>query len=183
MAPRSTYTKEFKTMVAERAIEIGNWRQAWIEHGVDEINVRRWVKDLNRSSDATINNPIARTPRGPRSIARTPRGPRFPDIETQVCNFIDRMRSNEDGFTFTRAIICNEALRISREIGITQFTASQGWYQKFMHRMGYTAQQLSRREPLDNQPRSPAENSDPAGFDHGQVEGTSSPDGNQPTSP
>ena len=119
-------------MVAERGIELGNWRQAGIEHNVDEKNVRRWVKELNRSSDATINRSIARTPRGPRSIARTPRGPRFPDIETQVCNFIDRMRSNEDGFTFTRAIICNEALRISREIGITRFTASHGWYQKFM---------------------------------------------------
>ena len=48
MAPRTTYTKEFKTMVAERGIELGNLRQAGIEHNVDEKNVRRWVKDLNR---------------------------------------------------------------------------------------------------------------------------------------
>ena len=123
MAPRSTYTKEFKTLVAERALEIGNWRQAGLEYGVDEANVRRWIKLLNRSSDATINNPIARTPRVPRSTARTPRvprsivrtpraRPRFPAIDTQVLDFIHRMRSNEDGFIFTRAIICSEALRI-----------------------------------------------------------------------
>ena len=43
--------------------------------------------------------------------------------------------------------------------------------------MGFTAEQLSRRDPLDNQPRSPAENPDQAGFDHGQVEA------NQPPSP
>ena len=87
MAPRTTYTNEFKTMVAKRAIELGNYRQAGNEHNVNEKNVRRWVKELNRTSDATINRPIA----------RTPRGPRFPDIEAQVCNFIDRIRSNEDG--------------------------------------------------------------------------------------
>ena len=141
MAPRTTYTNEFKTMVAKQAIELGNWTQAGNEHNVNEKNVRRWVKQLNRTSDATINRPIA----------RTPRGPRFPDIEAQVCNFIDRMRSNEDGFTFTRAIICNEARQISREMfGISQFTASHGWYQKFMHRMGYTAQQLTPPTPYFN---------------------------------
>ena len=84
MAPRINYSLEFKTKVAERALAIGNWRQAGLEYGVDEANVRRWIKLLNRSSDATINNPIARTPRGPRSIVRTPRGPRFPDIDTSL---------------------------------------------------------------------------------------------------
>ena len=43
MAPRTTYTNEFKTMVAKRAIEIGNYRQAGNEHNVNEKNVRRWV--------------------------------------------------------------------------------------------------------------------------------------------
>ena len=143
MAPRSNYSLEFKTKVAERALAIGNWRQAGLEYGVDEANVRRWIKLLNRSSEATLNNPIARprrvprstarTPRVPRSTVRTPRArPRFPAIDTQVLDFIHRMRSNEDAFTFTRAIICEEALRISREIGITEFTGSHGWYQKFM---------------------------------------------------
>ena len=76
-------------MVAKRGIDIG-YRRAGNEYNVNEKNVRRWVKELNRSSDATINNPIA----------RTPRGPRFPDIEAQVSNFIDEKRSNEDGFIY-----------------------------------------------------------------------------------
>ena len=148
MAPTSTrgrtnYTNEFKTMVAKRGKEIG-YRPAANEYNVNEKNVRRWAKELNSTSDATINRPIARTP--------THR-PRFPNIEAQVSNFIDEKRSNEDGFTFSRAIICNEARRIARErFGLSQFTASHGWYQRFMHRMGYTTQQLNRWEPLGNQP-------------------------------
>ena len=74
MAPRSTYTKEFKTLVAERALEIGNWSQAGQEHGVDEACVRRWIKLLNRPSEATPNNPIVARRR--RTTARTTRVPR-----------------------------------------------------------------------------------------------------------
>ena len=170
MAPtstRTTYTDEFKIKVAKRGKEIG-YRPAGKEYNVNEKNVRRWAKALNSISDAPINRPIARTPR---------HRPMFPDIEAQVSNFIDENRNNDDGFTFSRTIICNEARRIAREMfGLSVFTASHGWYQRFMHRMGYTIQELNRREPLGNQPRSPAENSDPAGFDHGQVEGTPSPD-------
>ena len=70
MAPRTNYPLAFKTKVAEHALAIGNWRQAGLEHGVDEANVRRWIKLLNRSSEATLNNPIARARRVPRSTAR-----------------------------------------------------------------------------------------------------------------
>ena len=108
MAPISNYSLEFKTKVAEYALAIGNWKQAGLEHGVDEANVRRWIKLLNRSSEATLNNPIARARRVPRSTARTPRVPRstvrtprararYPAIDTQVLEFINRKRS-EDGF-------------------------------------------------------------------------------------
>ena len=96
MAPRTNYPLAFKTKVAEYALAIGNWRQAGLEHGVDEANVRRWIKLLNRSSEATLNNQMARARRVPRSTARTPRvprstpraRPRFPAIDTKVVDFI-----------------------------------------------------------------------------------------------
>ena len=181
MAPRTNYALAFKTKVVEYALAIGNWTQAGLEHGVDEACVRRWIKLLNRSSEATLNNPIiARRRRVPRSTARTTRVPRstvrspraramYPAIDTQVLEFINRKRS-EDGFKFTRAKICAEAKRISSVNGITDFKASLGWYQKFMRRNGFTTKQLNRRVPIDNQPRTPAENQDQAGLDHVQVE-------------
>ena len=143
MAPRKNCDLAFRTKVAERALEIGNWSQAGQEHGVDEACVRRWIKLLNRSSEATLNNPIARRRRVSRSTARTTRVPRstvrslrararYPAIDTQVLEFINRKRS-EDGFKFTRAKIIAEAKRISSVNGITDFKASLGWYQKFMH--------------------------------------------------
>ena len=93
MAPRKNYDLAFRTKVAERALEIGNWSQAGQEHGVDEACVRRWIKLLNRPSEATLNNPIvarrrrttARTTRVPRSTVRSTRArAMYPAIDTQV---------------------------------------------------------------------------------------------------
>ena len=186
MAPtttRTSYTNEFKIKVAKRGKEIG-YRPAGKEYNVSDKNVRRWAKELNIISDAPMNRRIARTPRY-RAM--------FPDLEAEVSAFINEKRNNDDGFPFSRANICNEALRIARErFGLSEFIASPGWYQRFMRRMGYTIQELNSREPLGNQPTSPAdqdsitatENSDPAAFEHGQVSPPAmEPLGNQPTSP
>ena len=94
MAPRTTYTNEFKTMVAKRGIEIG-YRPAAKEYNVNEKNVRRWAEELNSISDAPINRPIARTPM---------HRPMFPDLEAEVSDFIDEKRNDDDGFTFSRTI-------------------------------------------------------------------------------
>ena len=151
MAPtttRTSYTNEFKIKVAKRGKEIG-YRPAGREYNVTEQNVRRWVKELNIISDAPMNRRIARTPRY-RAM--------FPDLEAEVSAFINEKRNNDDGFPFSRANICNEALRIARErFGLSEFIASAGWYQRFMRRMGYTIQELNSREPLGNQPTSPAD--------------------------
>ena len=178
MAPRKNYDLAFRTKVAERALEIGNWSQAGQEHGVDEACVRRWIKLLNRSSEATLNNPIvarrrrttARTTRVPRSTVRSTRArAMYPALDTEVLEFINRKRS-EDGFKFTRAKIIAEAKRISSVNGITDFKASLGWYKKFMRQNGFTTKELNRRVPIVNQPRTSAENQDQAGLDHVQVE-------------
>ena len=160
-------------MVAERALKIGNWSEAGREHGIHEKTVRRWIQLLNRPSEATLNNPIVARRR--RTTARTTRVTRstdsstraramYPAVDTEVLEFINRKRI-EDGFQFTRAKIRAEAKRISRVNGMTDFKASIGWYQKFMRRNGLTTEELNRRVPIANQPRTPPENQDQAGLD------------------
>ena len=57
------------------------------------------------------------------------------------------------------SLICQEALRVARQLGIseTDFSASAGWYNKFMRRKGYTLRALNSRERLHDQPTPPAD--------------------------
>ena len=65
-------------------------------------------------------------------------GAKFPQIETQVCTFIDQTRN--DGHGVSRSLIRLEALRVARQLGIseTDFKASPGWCTRFMNRNGYS---------------------------------------------
>ena len=45
-------------MVAEKALELGNWSKAAREHGIHERTVRRWIQSSDCPSEATLNNPI-----------------------------------------------------------------------------------------------------------------------------
>ena len=166
MAPRRNFDLAFRTMVAEHALEVGNWSEAGRVHGIHERTVRRWIQLLDRPSEATLNNPIVA--RRSRTTARRTRVTRstdsstraramYPAVDTEVLEFINRKKI-EDGFQFTREKIRAEAKRISRVNGMTDFKASIGWYQKFMRRNGFTTEELNRRVPIANQPRTPAEN-------------------------
>ena len=122
MAPttsRMSYTNEYKMEVAKRGKEIG-YQPAGIESDIPEGNVRRWAKELNIISHAPMNRRIARTPRN---------RARFPELETEVCAFIHEKRNDDDGFRFSMTNICQEALRVARELGIseTEFSASARW--------------------------------------------------------
>ena len=44
MAPRRNFDLAFRTMVAEKALELGNWSKAAREHGIHEKTVRRWIQ-------------------------------------------------------------------------------------------------------------------------------------------
>ena len=172
MAPTTTrmsFTNEYKMKIVEIAIQIG-YRPAGKQFGISEANVRRWHREMKAISHAPKN----------RCITKARNGAKFPQIETEVCAFIHEKR-NDDGFRFSRTNICQEALRVAGELlGLseTEFIASAGWDNKFMHRKGYTIRELNSREHLCNQPTSPAdqdsitatENPDtsPAATEHGQ---------------
>ena len=98
MAPttsRMSYTNEHKMEVVKRGLEIG-YRPAGKEYGIPEGNVRHWAKELNAISHAPMN----------RRIARARNGTRFPEIETEVCAFIQEKRNGDDGFRFSMSHIC-----------------------------------------------------------------------------
>ena len=129
MAPRRNYDQAFRAKVVADAIRDGNWCKAARQHGIHESTVRNWIKSSDRHSEATLNNPIAvrratitasRT-RVTRSTDSTrARIPMYPTVETGVLEFIDRKKI-EEGFRFTREQIREEARRISRENGLTEF--------------------------------------------------------------
>ena len=130
MAPttsRMSYTNEYKIEVVELAIQIG-YRPAGKQVGISEAIVRRWHWEMKAISHAPKN----------RCITKARNGAKFPHIETQVCAFIHQKRN--DGFRFSMSLICQENLRVARQLGIseTDFSASPGWYNCFMHRKGYS---------------------------------------------
>ena len=151
MAPttsRMSYTNEHKMEVVERGLEIG-YRPAGNEYGIPEANVRRWHKELK---------PISHAPKN-RCITKARNGAKFPQIETQVCAFIHQKRN--DGFRFSMSLICQEALRVARQLGIseTDFNASPGWYNRFMNRKGYSIRAGTIRPRLRAQATPPADQS------------------------
>ena len=157
MAPRRT--PEFKSKVVEDAIRDGNWCQVASQHGIHESTVRAWIKASGRHAEAMLNNPRSqrlasrrgapRTTRVP-TVASRPRNPFYPVVEHGVLQFIDRKRS-EEGFTYTRKKIQDEAKRISRENGIHEFKASVGWFNNFMSRNGLSTMLLNNGAPAENE--------------------------------
>ena len=134
MAPRRNYDQAFRAKVVADAIRDGNWCKVARQHGIHESTVRNWIKSSDRHSEATLNNPIAarrRTITASRTrVTRSTdltraRIPMYPTVETGVLEFIDRKKI-EEGFSFTREQIREEARRISRENGSTDFKASIG---------------------------------------------------------
>ena len=124
MAPttRMSFTNEYKMEIVEIAIQIG-YRPAGKQFGISEANVRRWHREMKAISHAPKN----------RCITKARNGAKFPHIETQVCAFIHQKRN--DGFRFSMSLICQEALRVARQLGIseTDFSASPRWYSRFMN--------------------------------------------------
>ena len=173
MAPRRNFDQAFRAKVVATAIKDGNWCKAAREHGIHESTVRRWIQSSDRHSEATLNNPIAAR-RRTITTSRTrvtwstdstrARIPMYPTVETGVLEFIDRKKI-EEGFRFTREQIREEARRISRENGLTEFQASIGWYNRFMSRNALSTAVLNRGVPIANQPITPPENQDQPGLD------------------
>ena len=111
----NSYTILFKIQVAEAALSCGSNRKAGKEFGVDESNVRRWVKQLPHLKGAARSSRII-TP-------RTTTG-KWPLLEKEVCMFIDNRRRR--GVGVSRALIRLEALKVAGKLKIKDFKASEG---------------------------------------------------------
>ena len=124
---RMSFSNKFKLKAVEIAQQIGN-RAAAKQLRISETNVRRWRQEVVAISQAPKNKCCTK--------ART--GAKFPQIDKQVCTFIDQKRN--DGLGVSRSLIRLEALRIARQLGIseTEFKASPGWCTRFMNRNGYS---------------------------------------------
>ena len=122
-----SFSNKFKLKAVEIAEQIGN-RAAAKQLRISETNVRRWRQEVVAISQAPKNKCCTK--------ART--GAKFPQIDKQVCTFIDQKRN--DGLGVSRSLIRLEALRIARQLGIseTEFKASPGWCTRFMNRNGYS---------------------------------------------
>ena len=124
---RMSFTNKFKLKTVEIAEQIGN-RAAGNQLGISECNVRRWRKEVKAISEAPKN----------KCCTKSRNGAKFPQIDTHVCTFIDQKRN--DGLGVSRSLIRLEALRVARQLGIseTEFKASPGWCTRFMNRNGYS---------------------------------------------
>ena len=120
---RMSFDNKFKLKAVEIAEQIGN-RAAARQLRISECNVRRWRQEVEAISQAPKNKCCTKA----RQILQ---------IETQVCTFIDQKRN--DGLGVSRSLIRLEALRVARQLGISEadFKASPGWCTRFMNRNGY----------------------------------------------
>ena len=104
---RMSFSNKFKLKAVEIAEQIGN-RAAAKQLRISETNVRRWRQEVVAISQAPKNKCCTK--------ART--GAKFPQIDKQVCTFIDQKRN--DGLGVSRSLIRLEALRIARQLGISE---------------------------------------------------------------
>ena len=102
-----SFSNKYKLKAVEIAEQIGK-RAAAKQLRISETNVRRWMAEVEAISQA------------PKSLCCTKarNGAKFPQIDTQVCTFIDQKRN--DGLGVSRSLIRLEALRIARQLGINE---------------------------------------------------------------
>ena len=118
----NSYTNKYKLQAIALAKELGSNRKAAAKLGINEKNIRTWM--LNEAA-------IRDAPRQQR-IALPRRKAQWPEIEVQVCGYVDKRRENALGVS--RALIWTEALRVANRLKIRGFIASEGWCTRFMRR-------------------------------------------------
>ena len=102
----SSYTNKYKLQAIALAKELGNNRKAAAQLGINDKNIRTW-----RMNEAAIRD----APRQQR-IALPRRKAQWPEIEVQVCGYVDKRRENALGVS--RALIRTEALRLAKRLKI-----------------------------------------------------------------
>ena len=115
-----SYTADFKLKVIKVAEETSNL-EAGRKFGVEESNVRRWRKDtsLDIAPKAKCAN-------------RGPKHGQFPEMEKEIFEWFQAQRQN--GYGVSRPGVCLQALKIAQSKKYEEFTASKGWYTRFLNR-------------------------------------------------
>ena len=127
MADRNnSYTNKYKLEAIALAVHLGSNRKAAAQLGINEKNIRTWRKNETAIRDA---------PRQQR-IALPRRRAQWPELDVQVCAYVDKRRENALGVS--RALIRTEDLRVVNRLKITGFIASEGWCTRFMRRNNYS---------------------------------------------
>ncbi|XP_006036846.1 zinc finger and SCAN domain-containing protein 29-like [Alligator sinensis] len=134
---RRSYDRNFKMMVINYAEKTNNCEAGRI-YSVTEANVRRWRQLKGK----------LKTAKSTRRSFSGPKKGRFPEIEKQVLNYVQRQRS--EGVRVTCEMLRLQALEIAKELNIPQhdFKASNGWCIRMMRRSGLA---LRQRTPLAQQ--------------------------------
>lgn len=132
---RTYYDAAFKLKVVRLSRQVGCIRKAAKMSGVDESNLRRWIKNYERLLRC---DPKRKSSTGPKQG-------KFTEIDQVVLQWI--LEQREKGFPVSRRAIKVKALREARNRNIpqTDFKASYGWCRRLMRRSGLS---LRRRTTI-----------------------------------
>ena len=123
---KSCYKNKFKIAAVALAEKPGySNRKAARELGIAEVNIRTWKKILPAILAASRS----------KCITKSRRGAKWPNIEKRMRDYIDDRRAR--GIGVSRVQIRLEALKVARELKITDFKSSEGWCSRFMKRNEY----------------------------------------------
>lgn len=132
---RTYYDTAFKLKVVRLSRQVGGIRKEAKMCGVDESNVRRWIKNNEK---LLLCDPKRKSSTGPK------RG-KFNEIDQIVLEWV--LEQREKGFPVSRGAVKVKALREARNRNISQaeFKASYGWCRRMMRRCGLS---LRRRTTI-----------------------------------
>lgn len=120
---KKNYDASFKIAAVEFAENNSN-RSTGKRFGVDEKQVREWRKQREE---------LLKLPPSKKRLSGGGRKPAFPDLEDQLVAWIETQRANE--MRITRSDIQIKAVKLYEAAGAAlQFSASQGWLEKFFRR-------------------------------------------------
>lgn len=140
-AKRTQYTAKFKLQVVSYA-ERENNCAASRHFAVSEVCVRRWRQQKALLSGTTKL----------RKAFRGPKNGRFPEIEDDLCAFVNLLRSKAN--PVTAEVLQVKARELARDKGVPRgsFKASRGWIERFMRRKNFSLRRrttISQKLPAD----------------------------------
>ena len=124
---RKSYCFSFKLEVIKYAEENGNYK-AEKHYKIRESTIRGW-----RKQKQTIET-FCKDKQAGRLKSRKLRTPQWPEMEEKLLAYLAKTKS--EGKVLRKSSILKIAVKIAKEIGITDFKASTGWLRRFKQRNG-----------------------------------------------